>query len=65
MKKLSTHRLALRRDTVKIMVTELSKDQLRKVEGGATRTGDSSGGGTSVVSTGPTFGCPSHNCTIG
>jgi len=61
MKKPSTRRFAIQRDTVKIMVAELSMDQLRRAEGGAA----SSGSGTSIISTGPTFECPTHSCTIG
>jgi hypothetical protein len=62
MKKASPRRLALHRDTVKAMVVELGIDQLRHVDGGA----KSSGSGTSIISTGPTFECPTHGaCTVG
>jgi hypothetical protein len=66
MKKPATTRLALHRDTVKILASELSIEQLRAVEGGRRDTGDSGSGGTSVLSTGPTYECPSHvTCTVG
>jgi len=61
MKKPVRRRFAIERETVKIMVSELSVDQLRRVDAGAA----SSGGGTSIISTGPSFECPSRFCTIG